>query len=50
MDETCCFAYNHLGTIPIETFLYHDDYSMFNEDAGGGHLIDDMLYYQVFEC
>ncbi len=50
MDETCCFAYNYIATINMEEFLYHGDYSMYNEDAAGNHLIDDMLYYQVFEC
>jgi hypothetical protein len=50
MDETCCYAYNYLGTIQMEEFLYHDEYSMYNEDAGGDHAIDDLVYYQLFGC
>ena len=50
MSDTLCFAYNYLGTIPMETFLYHTEYEPFTLDANGGHLIDDMLYYQVMEC
>ena len=50
MDETCCFAYNYMATISMETFLYHIEYEPFSEDAEGGHLLDDMIYYQVFEC
>lgn len=46
MDETCCLAYNDWGTIAMETFLYHEEYSMYNED----HAIDNMVYYQLFEC
>ena len=58
MDETCCFAYNYLGVglvdsgdpISMESFLYHDDYSMYNEDADGGHQLDNLIYYLLFEC
>jgi len=50
MDETCCWAYNTLGTIPMETFLFNAEYDPFTEDAQGEHLIDNMLYDQVFEC
>jgi hypothetical protein len=46
MSETLCFAYNNLSTIQMEQFLYHDEYYMYNED----HAVDNMLYYQLFEC
>ena len=46
MSETCCFVYNDLSTIQMEQFLYHEEYSMYNED----HAIDNMIYYQLFEC
>jgi len=50
MDETCCEAYNNWGTIQMEQFLYHDEYSMYNEDANGEHQIDNLIYYQLFPC
>jgi len=50
MSDTLCWAYNTLGTIQMEQFLYHDEYNPYNLDANGGHLIDDFLYYQVMEC
>ena len=50
MDETCCEAYNNWGTIQMEQFLYHDEYSMYNEDADGEHQIDNLIYYQLFPC
>lgn len=46
MSDTCCFAYNILGTIAMETFLYHEEYNMYNAD----HALDNMIYYQLFEC
>ena len=46
MDETCCFAYNNMSTIPMETFLYHGEYIMYNEDVA----LDNLIYYQLFEC
>jgi len=45
-----CEMYNNGGTIAMETFLYHSEYSMFNEDANGVCQIDRFLYFQVFEC
>ena len=50
MDDTCCFAYNAMSAIQMEQFLYHDEYSMYNEDAAGGHQFDNLIYYQLFEC
>ena len=50
MDETCCEAYNDIATINMEEFLYHDEYSPYNEDAAGSHQIDRLIYYQLFEC
>jgi len=50
MDEAGCNAYNNEGTIQMEQFLYHDEYSMYNEDAGGEHQLDNLIYYQLFEC
>lgn len=41
-----CPVYNYLGTIAMETFLYHDEYEMFN----GDHALDNMIYYQLFGC
>jgi hypothetical protein len=49
-SETLCFAYTLLPTIPMETFLYHSEYHPYNEDITGDHTIDDLLYYQLFEC
>ena len=46
MDETCCFAYNTMSTIAMETFLYHDEYEMYNDD----HALDNLIYYQLFGC
>lgn len=46
MSDTLCFAYNSLGTIAMETFLFHEEYEMYNAD----HAIDNFLYYQVMEC
>ena len=50
MDETCCEAYNNIATINWEEFLYHDEYSMYNKDAGDNHPLDRLIYYQLFEC
>lgn len=50
MGDTCCFAYNYLGTVAMETFLYHNEYSMYNQDAGGNTALDDLIYYQLFDC
>ena len=50
MDEACCEAYNDVSTIQMEQFLYHDEYSMYNEDAGGFHQLDNLIYYQLFNC
>ena len=50
MVQLYCYVYNYLGTIPMETFLYHGDYYMFNLGAAGEHSLDDYLYYQVFNC
>jgi len=49
-NDTLCFAYNYLGTIAMETFLFHDEYNEYTEDADGDHTIDDFLYYQLFNC
>lgn len=46
MHDTCCEAYNDLGTIPMEVFLYHWEYSDYNYD----NALDDLIYYQLFEC
>jgi len=45
-SETLCFAYNYMASINMEEFLFHEEYEMYNDD----HAIDNMLYYQVFEC
>jgi len=50
MDETCCFAYSYLSTIPMEHFLYEDEYLMYNEDEGGHHQYDNLIWYQLFGC
>lgn len=50
MSDTCCYAYNVLGVIQMEQFLYHDEYSMYNEDSSGHHQLDNLIYYQLFEC
>ena len=49
-SQILCFAYNDMPTIAMETFLYHGEYSMFNLDADGDQALDDMIYYQLFEC
>jgi hypothetical protein len=49
-SETLCFAYNEMATINMEEFLYHQEYYMYNEDAGLDHQIDNFIYYQLFEC
>lgn len=50
MGDTCCEAYNNYGTIQMEQFLYHAEYSMYNKDANLDHPIDDFVYYQLFDC
>ena len=50
MDETCCEAYNNIATINMEEFLYHEEYSPYNEDAAGVHPLDRLIYYQLLEC
>ena len=50
MDETCCFAYSYISTIPMEDFLYDDEYSMYNEDINGSHQLDNLIWYQLFGC
>jgi len=41
-----CVMYNEASTIPMETFLYHEEYEMYNAD----HALDNFIYYQLFEC
>ena len=50
MGETCCFAYNELGTIQMEQFLYHMEYYMYNSSGFFENPLDDLIYYQLFEC
>jgi len=46
MDETCCPPYNTGSTVPMETFLFHEEYEMYNAD----HALDNLIYFQLFEC
>lgn len=48
--DVLCVAYNEMPTIAMETFLFHDEYSMYNEDATGAHQLDNFIYYQLFGC
>ncbi len=46
MNEAGCNAYVNEGTIPMETFLYHSDYIMYNED----HQLDAFIYCCGLRC
>jgi hypothetical protein len=49
MGETCCNAYStgNVDYLPsMEDVLYDSEYSMYNQ----GHVLDDLIYYQLFEC
>jgi hypothetical protein len=51
MDETCCDAYNDpYATISMEKILYHSEYAMYNRDIAGQRVLDNLIYYQLFEC
>jgi len=50
MDETCCEAYNDISTIQMEQFLYHGEYRMYNLDSDYECQLDNLIYYQLFEC
>jgi hypothetical protein len=41
MDETCCEAYNDLGTIPMEQWLYDENHFP---------VVDTQIYYFIFSC
>jgi hypothetical protein len=53
MDETCCNAYTtgEVNYLPsMEDILCDGEYAMYNEDLGGNTPLDDLIYYQLFEC
>lgn len=49
-SQILCWAYNYLGTIQMEEILYHWQWSMYNSDINGDCTIDDLIYYQLFDC